>query len=1052
MRHVFFLLAAALAASATPVHLRCDSLDNPIGIDSPAPRLSWQSDNTERNWRQSAYQILVATSAERLLGRPDVWDSGRRASGESIGIAYAGPRLESRRRYYWTVRVWDTQGRVSRPRIPAFWEMGLLGPAEWAGAQWISRPDAESGEDRAGIRWIWVPGQDGTAAPGGTKAVFRIEFNLNAIPRNAGLYLLSRARFDATVNGHAAAWKNGRYQEFDRQEITDFLRTGSNTIEVTVTTAEARSSSGGAPTGGRGAAAGPAGLAGLVKIVNQDGSIERLPTAERWQVRLASDPAWKPATVFAELADERMKPDPGPLPGPAALLRKSFDVGGAVRSARLYVTALGSYRMFLNGTRVGNDLLTPELTDYRKRTVYQTYDVTPLLARGENALGAMLGDGWFASGYSWIGVRYNFLPPPTRLLARLHIEYADRSAADIVTDGTWKTSAAPILHSEIYSGEVYDARLEQSGWDRPGFRDPNWHAAAIALAPPGTLDGQRDVPPRVVEEVNPERITKAPNGGQLVDLGQNMAGWARLRVTGPAGTLVRMRFAEILGPDGNIYTDNLRNANATDVYILRGGGLETFEPHFTYHGFRYIEVTGYPGQLTAENIAAVAVSSAQQITGKLTTSNELVNRIYRTAIWGQRSNFVSIPTDCPQRDERHGWMGDAQLFWRSGTYNADIAALGRKWMRDVVDAQTPEGAFANTSPAIAGGWQGPGTPGWADAGVVVPWTAWLQYGDTAIIAENWDAMERFMAYVEGGNPDYLWRKRVAQNLGDWLPVNAQTPRDLAATAYWAYSASRMAQMAAAIGKPAEARRYTDLFEKVRAAFQKEFVKPDGTIGTGSQTSYSMALYMGLVPPALVEPAVERLVKDIEAHNWHLTTGFLGTPPLLPVLSANGHSDVAYRLLLNETFPSWGYMLSKGATTWWEHWDSDRSDPAMNSFNHFAFGSVAEWIYRAAAGIEATPSAPGFREVVIRPHPDERVTAVRGEFESVYGKIVSDWTGAPKGPFTLNVTIPANTRATVYLPAIPNAHITEGGKPVTAQSGPDGYTVKVGSGTYRFEMK
>jgi alpha-L-rhamnosidase len=1048
MRVLCILPLFAVFAQAAPVRLTCEYLVNPLGIDSPTPRLSWQSDSTERAWRQSAYQILVASSPDRLRkAKPDVWDSGRQESSDSVSIPYGGPKLASGQRYYWTVRTWDSSGKMTQAAASAWWEVGLLGESDWGGAKWISREDAEEEADRAGIRWIWVPGQDGTAVPGGTRAAFRAEFDLKEKPRNAALYLLSRARFVAKVNGRDAGWKDGRYLEFDREDITDLVVTGKNTVEVMVTTAEARSTSGGMPTGGRGKETGAAGLAGLLKITSAAGSITRIPTGEQWQAQPLGESSWQPANPYAGLQDKIMEPNPGTLPGPAAYMRKVFRSSKRVRSAHLYATALGAYRMFLNGNRIGEDLLTPGVTDYRKRVNYQTYDVTARITRGDNVLAAILGDGWFGSGYSWIGIRFNFLPPPTRLLARLQITYADGSSETIVTDGSWKTSASPVLHSEIYAGEVYDARLEQAGWDKPGFTDGKWDSVVVSDPPSSVLSAEAAAPVRVVEVVTPKNITKAPNGSWLVDLGQNMAGWARLRVIGPAGTVVRMRFAEILGKDGNIYTENLRNANATDIYILRGGGEESFAPHFTYHGFRYIEVTGFPGDLTPESVVAEAISSAQHITGALSTSNDLINRMYRTAIWGQRSNFVSIPTDCPQRDERQGWMGDAQLFWRTGAYNADIAALGRKWMRDVRDAQTPEGAFTNTSPTITAGWQGPGTPGWADAGVIVPWTAWLQYGDTGIIAENWEAMEKHMAYVAEGNPDYLWRNRVAQNLGDWLPAGGKTPRDLIATAYWAYSAGRMSQMARALGRVADAERYSALFERIRTAFQKVYIQEDAVVGTGSQGSYALALYVDLVPDARKARAVENLVQDIEANQWHLTTGFLGTPPLLPVLAENDRTDVAYRLLLNETYPSWGYMLSKGATTWWERWNSDEGDPAMNSFNHFAFGSVVGWIYRNVAGIEA--AAPGFKEIIIHPRLDPRITHARGEFDSVYGKIVSDWNGTSAGPFTIKVTIPANTRARVFLPAIANSAVTEKGKSVQFRENSGAYVVEVGSGSYEF---
>lgn len=1049
MKLLYLISLVTAGLHAAPVRLTCDYVVNPLGIDAPRPRLSWQSDSKERNWRQSAYRLLVATNAGLLQnGKHDVWDSGRRESDESVSVEYGGPALKGATRYYWTVQVWDGAGRMSQA-TPAWWETGLRRSSDWTPAKWITRRDPEQERDREGIRWIWVPGQDGAAAPGRTAAVFRTEVDLTEQPQDAALFLVSRAAFVAKVNGRVAGVKDGRWLEFDREPITDLLHTGKNTIEVTVTTADARKQDTGMPTGGRDNSSGPAGLAGLLKITAASGVVTRIPTGDLWKARLAESPSWQSANPYAELGDSSMGSDPGPLPGSAALFRKAFDIGREVRSARLYITALGMYRVFVNGQRVGEDELTPGMTDYRKRVIYQTYDVTSLVRRGENAIGAMLGDGWFASGFSWIGVRFNFLPPPTRILAALRLTYADGGTDQVVTDDSWKTSAAPVRHSEIYAGELYDARLEQQGWNVPGFDAAGWETAIISVPPTADLIGEAALPVRVVDALKPRAIVSAPNGSQLLDFGQNMAGRARVRVSGTAGTIIRMRFAEILGKDGNIYTENLRNANATDIYVLRGAGEETYTPTFTYHGFRYLEVSGYPGKLTDDAIVAEAISSAVRLTGTISTANDLINRMYRTGIWGQRSNFVSIPTDCPQRDERQGWMGDAQLFWRTGTYNADIAALGRKWMRDVRDAQSPEGGFTNTSPRIGAGWDGPGTPGWADAGIIVPWTAWLQYGDVGIITENWEAMERHMAYVLEGNPNYLWRNRVAQNLGDWLPVNSSTPQDLAATAYWAYSARCMSQMARAIGRDADAMRYAALFEQIRGAFQKAYITGNGVVGSGSQTSYALAFQADLIPDTAKKAAADHLVSDIESRGWHLSTGFLGTPPLLPALTENGRADIAYRLILSETFPSWGYMLSKGATTWWERWNSDEGDPAMNSFNHFAFGSVVGWIYRYVAGIDM--DAPGFKQILIHPRFDSKLERARGEYDSVYGKIVSDWTVSSGGRILLNATIPPNTRAKIYLPAGVNAAVTEGGKPVACHRKAGECVVEVGSGEYAFRV-
>ena len=507
-----------------------------------------------------------------------------------------------------------------------------------------------------------------------------------------------------------------------------------------------------------------------------------------------------------------------------------------------------------------------------------------------------------------------------------------------------------------------------------------------------------------------------------------------------------MRFAEILNPDGSIYRENLRNADASDYFTLKGVGVETFRPMFTFHGFRYVEVTGYPGMPRLTDVLGEVVSSLDgDPTGRLTTSSELVNKMWKIGIWGQRGNFVTVPTDCPQRDERLGWTGDAAAFWRTGAYNFDIASFTHKWMADMRDAQTAAGAFPNVAPDIGLGMAVEGAPGWGDAGVIVPWTAWQQYGDTSYIDRNWDAMNKWMSFIEGGNPDFVRRKRVGPNFADWLAVNSETPKDLIATAYWALMARMMSDMATAVHRDAEGLAYTEKFERLRTAFTREFVKAGGAVGSGSQTSLLLPLYLDLLSDAERPAALAALVKDIEAHRGHLTTGFLGTPFLLFTLAKEGRSDVAYQLLLNQTYPSWGYMLSKGATTWWERWNGDSGDPAMNSFNHYAFGSVVAWVYRSVAGIDA--GAPGFKEIVIRPRHDVHMNAARGEYDSVYGTIVSDWSVTAYG-FVHKVVIPPNTKATVYLPAA--SQITEGGKPVEVKPGPDKTViVSVGSGSYEF---
>jgi alpha-L-rhamnosidase len=1052
---VVAIVFLASVAAATPVHLRCEYLENPLGIDAASPHLSWQSDSTERNWKQAAYEILVASSDESLrAGKADIWDSGKVDAAESVGVVYHGPALESRKRYHWKVRVWGAAGQVSESGDGTWWEMGLLHPTDWK-AKWIRWKNPEDDADRKGIRWIWVEGQDALTVAPKTAATFRVNFSLAEKAKQAVLLLATRGDFVATVNGHVVDAKS-RWSTFDRRDISDQLVAGKNQIEVTVTAPDS-------PQFGpnAGAKTTTAGLAALVKIKGENGTILRFPTDATWKASVDKT-TWTGVKVVADLTDKRLG-DPGELPQPAAYLRRALPLSKNVQNARLYVTALGSYRVFLNGRQVGVDVLTPDFTDYRKRVLYQSYDVTRSLVKGDNVISALLGDGWYGSGLTWIGM--HFFPPPDRFVAQLELDYTDGSHDTVFTDESWKAAASPIVRSDIYGGEVYDARLAQAGWEKPGFDDSKWKAAVIADAPAIALSSQITAPARVIAMLDPKTVTPVANGAHIFDMGQNMVGWVTLKVKGAAGTTVRLRFAEILNPDGTIYTANLRNADATDVYILRGGGEETFAPHFTFHGFRYVEVTGYPGTPPLDAVQGDVVSSVSgEPVATLATSSDLVNRMWSIGIWGQRGNFLSIPTDCPQRDERLGWMGDAGVFWRTGSYNFDIAAFSQKFIQDIVDAQTTQGAFTNVSPNTlpfgGGGTEGTsawnegmvGAPGWGDAGVIVPWTTWVQYGDRAVIEENWGAMQRWMEFIQSRNPDFLRRKGVGPNFADWLAPDEHTNKDLLATAYWALIANMMSQMAHAVGKEADAKRYDDVVQNIRAAFQKAYIKDNGEVGTGTQTSYVVALYTKMAPAALEPLLVDKLVKDIEARNWHLSTGFLGTPFLLFTLADHGRSDVAYRLLLNDTYPSWGYMLSKGATTWWERWNGDTGDPAMNSYNHYAFGSVIAWVYRYGAGIDTLADAPGFKEIVVHPHLDARMTSARAEYDSIYGKIISDWKGTPSGPFSLRVTIPANTTATVYLPAIAGTHLTEGGSPVDAHQEGESYLVRVGAGSYSFEVK
>jgi alpha-L-rhamnosidase len=749
---------------------------------------------------------------------------------------------------------------------------------------------------------------------------------------------------------------------------------------------------------------------------------------------------------------------------PSPYLRKEFPLKKPVRRARMYATARGVYELYINGNRVGNDVLAPGWTDYERRVQYQTYDVTPLLAEGPNVLGAVLGDGWFAGFVGFDpkhrGALYGARP---QLLTQLDVEYEDGTTESLATDGSWRSSAGPILFSDLLMGESYDVRREMPGWAQPGFDDSEWYGVEAEEIGDTNLVAQPDEGIRVTEELEAKAVTKPESGRYVFDLGRNMVGWVRLRVAGEAGTKVTLRHAETLNPDGTIYTTNLRSARATDSYVLGGDGEEVYEPRFTFHGFRYVEVTGYPGEPPLDAVTGRVVHSATPPSGSFECSSSLVNKLQENIVWGQRGNFLSVPTDCPQRDERLGWMGDAQVFVRTASFNMDVAAFFEKWMADVEDAQSPEGAFPDVAPLLRGSglidlrW---GAPAWGDAGVIVPWTIYRTYDDTRIVERHYDAMTRWMEYLHEANPDLIRKNRMGKNYGDWLsPSGDHTPKHLLATAYWAFDAKLMAEMAEATGRHEDTKKYGALNERIKASFQETYVSPDGRIEGDTQTCYLLALHMDLLPEDLRSVAAEHLVRTIEREDWHLSTGFVGVGYLCPVLTEAGYTDVAYRLLENETYPSWGYTIENGATTIWERWDGWTEEngfqsPNMNSFNHYSLGSVGEWLYRYVAGIDS--GTPGYGQIVIRPHPGGNLTHARAEYDSVRGRISSSWK-IEDGRFILQALIPPNTTATVHVPSTDD--VTEGGSPVDEADGVEfvstgeGETVlAVGSGRYEFESR
>ena len=797
-----------------------------------------------------------------------------------------------------------------------------------------------------------------------------------------------------------------------------------------------------------------------VKTWDRSGKESVWSTPAFWSMGLLTPGDWKARWIG--MSDRPKVPpfvkgQPAPPGAPAPFFRKEFTLDKPVKRAVLYITARGMYEAFLDGKRVGDAVLAPGYTDYRMRIQYQEYDVTALLKKGENAIGAMVGDGWYC-GYIGIIMLHDFYGDQTGLLADLRIEYTDGTSQAIATDSSWKCANGPILNSDMLLGETYDARREMPGWDRPGFDDSAWKPADVLDSGTAALVAQPSQQDRVVRYLKPVSVKEPKSGVYVFDMGQNFAGWARLKVRGTAGTTVTLRFAEMINPDGAIYTENLRNARSTDTYTLRGGGDEVYEPHFTFHGFRYVEVTGYPGKPGLDAVTGCVITADAPVAGTFACSNPMVNKLFSNINWGQMSNFVSIPTDCPQRDERQGWMGDAQIFFRTATYNRDVSAFFTKWMDDVVDAQLTTGAFSDTSPYCGHGLGTEGTPAWGDAGIIVPWRFYEVYGDTLMLAKNYRAMEKWMDWLKADVPDYIPKNR--HNYGDWLNVDQVTAPELVSTAYWAYDASLMARIASILGRNADAERYEALFHMIRDAFQKEFVSPDGRIKGETQTSYLFALAFDLLPADLRQKAAGYLVENIEQRGWHLSTGFLGVLHLCPVLVQMGYPDVAYRILDNDTYPSWGYSIKYGATTIWERWNGWTSEngffePGMNSFNHYSLGSVGEWLYSGVAGIDLDPAVPAYKRSIIRPVVGGGLTHAEAAYTSLYGKIASGWK-LDGDTFRLDVSIPANTIAIISVPSKEGTPVTESGKPAENAAGlkfvkyENGYSIyEAGSGTYSF---
>ena len=889
---LILLAHSALAQKLALYDLSVEHKINPLGVDVPQPRLSWKINGADKNIMQSAYSIKVATD-KNFSSKNTVWQSEKISSGESVLQSYSGPALQPGKRYYWQVKIWDVNKKESAWSEPAFWETGLLQPANWK-ANWV-------------------------------------------------------------------------------EPIQDTVRQ---------------------------------------------------------------------------------------MPG--LLVRNNFSVAKKVASARAYVTSHGFYQLYINGKKVGDDVLTPGWTSYKKRLQYQVYDVANMLQDGKNAVGAMLGDGWYRGSLAWDN-NWAIWGKQLGLLCQLQITYTDGTEATIVTDESWKgTQDGPIILDGIYNGESYDARKEMRGWSTAAFDDSKWKPVKIAAYDKSNIIATQTVAVKKIQELHPIKIFKTPKGLLVADFGQNMVGWVRLKVKGAAGTTVTIKHAEVLDKYGDFYTDNLRSATATAKYILKGGEEETYEPRFSFFGFRYINVNGYPGELKPEDVTGIVVHSNMTPTGTFECSNAMINQLQHNIQWGQKGNFLDVPTDCPQRDERLGWTGDAQAFVRTAAYNMDVAGFFTKWAKDIAADQYADGRVPFVIPDVLK--DNGCSAGWGDVCTIVPWTIYQVYGDKQILQTQYPSMKAYVEFIRKKAGDSnLWIG--GSVFGDWLFYKSMqqtendgyTSPDMIATMFYAYSTKLVAQAAAVLGNTADEKMYNELFEKIKAAFNKNYVTQSGRIASESQTSYVLALNFNLLPEDMRSKATQYLVDDIKGRGNHLSTGFLGTPYLCHVLSENGRADVAYDLLLQQTYPSWLYPVKMGATTIWERWDGQKTDSTfedigMNSFNHYAYGAIGDWMYRVVAGIEIGEA--GYKRIVIQPHVTDKLTYAKATFESSYGTIASGWQ-VKDGKLTITVKIPANTTATITLPDVLVDKVTTQGKAISTafknvRQAAGNVVIETGSGEYVFE--
>ena len=1037
------------ASELKVTNLRCEYMNEAL-IAIQSPRFSWELESSEAGESQKAWQIILSDDKENTeAGKGDVWDSGRRKGNETFGIKLPVNKLHSFEKYYWRVRVWNHENRVTDWSEPESFITGAFYKSDWK-ASWIGaepEPPLEYPLLYKHIGYLssytnneneekWVQVDLGKS----------LEFNMirlfpsyNNIRKIKDYYFPRAFRIEASDDGKN--WKkcketsaatspegvpvpvsfdktSGRYVRFTAtilnkydQRIFDYEDQGDTSKLFAFSLAE-------------------------MEIINENQVLSSgcKVTYKDALIKVDREDGYDPDMLTDGITDTPSCPERRPIP-PSPLLRKTFELKTRPVKAIAYVSALGVYEIAFNGNPPDQRVFAPEWTDYNKRVQYQAYDVTEMLNAGKNVITVQLADGWYAgmlgpTRWSEYFPKRGAYGLNRRLFFQMDVLYPDGKKETIISEGSWKLfSDGPIRMADNFLGETYDAGKGVSEWQSVDFDDSAWENV-VSEKNSRILVPQINQPIKVIETLETKSLTKTRKGDYLFDVGENIAGWCNIKLEGKSGDMIIMRHGEILDDDGELYTENLGAAIQTDTVILGPSGKLEYEPRFTYHGFRYVEVRGLRDPPDRSILNARVISSEQPRTGYFECSNPMLNQLYKNINRSHVSNMHGVPTDCPQRDERCGWMGDVYIFAQTSMFNRDMAAFYNKWMTDILDAQSERGSFPDIAPHPFGYEKHfTNAPGWADAAIRLPYLMYINYGDIEIIKNNIKAFERYIGNIVNTNPDLIWRSGLGLNYGDWLNGNtlnaegfpntgAQIPSEVFSTIMFYNSVVTLSEMANAAGMIDKATYYDDLADRIKIAFKDNFVDSEGIIEGDAQACYAMALYYGIFPAEMEEIFEKRMIDKFIPYAGRMNTGFHSTLCLMKELVKRGYTDKAFQLLETKEFPSWGYSIEQGATSIWERWDGyvkgrGFQGAGMNSFNHYAFGAIGEWMYENILGIQPDYDSPGFRHFILKPLPGGSLTWAKGSFNSISGKIEASWK-KENGKFEYSFTVPPNTKATVYI--------------------------------------